>query len=46
MENTANIVSGPADKKPWAAPELKKVDIGELTAHLNLLGHANEDGPS
>jgi hypothetical protein len=39
-----NVVSKPADdKKEWVAPELKKVSIEELTAHLHLLRPLNDD---
>ena len=42
-----NVVSKPADdKKEWVAPELKKVSIEELTAHLHLLRPLNDDDPT
>jgi hypothetical protein len=45
-----NIVSKQVDSKQvegtkeWVAPELKKVAIEELTAHLNLLHPMDDDG--
>lgn len=40
-----NIVSKQVDdSKEWIAPELKKVAIAELTAHLNPLHPMNDDG--
>jgi hypothetical protein len=39
-----NVVSKPVEgKKEWAALELKKVSIEELTAHLHLLRPMNDD---
>jgi hypothetical protein len=40
-----NVVSKPVEEtKEWVAPELKKVAIEELTAHLNLLHPMHDDG--
>ena len=45
-----NVVSKPVEgKKEWVAPELRKVSIEELTAHLDLLRPMNDgdgDGDS
>jgi hypothetical protein len=42
-----NIVSKPVEeKKEWVAPELKKVTIDEITAHLQLLRPLKDDDPS
>lgn len=39
-----NVVSKPVEeKKDWVAPELKKVTIEEITAHLHLLRPLNGD---
>lgn len=39
-----NIVSKQVEEaKEWIVPELKKVAIEELTAHLDLLHQLNDD---
>jgi hypothetical protein len=41
-----DVVSEPIeDKKEWVAPELKKVGIEEVTAHLHLLRPLGDDDP-
>jgi hypothetical protein len=42
MENT--VSKRVDDAREWTAPELEKVTIAELTAHLNPLHPMNEDG--
>jgi hypothetical protein len=47
MENIENFVSKPVeDKKEWVAPELMKIDIEQITAHLGLLNQMNDDNSS
>lgn len=42
-----NVVSEAVEeKKEWVSPELKKVSIEELTAHLHLLRPMNDDDPT
>jgi hypothetical protein len=41
-----SVVSKPVeDRKQWVAPELKKLVIEEITAHLNLLHPMKDDDP-
>ena len=41
-----DVVSKPVEeKKEWVAPELMKVAIEDLTAHLHLLHPGSDDNP-
>lgn len=33
-------------KKEWTAPELKKIDVEEVTSHIFKLGDVDNDGDS
>lgn len=41
MENVVSELV--EEKKAWVAPELKRVSIEDLTAHLHLLRPMNDD---